>query len=65
MKQRCHLPPLLFNVRVEEMAREAWKELAVGLKAEEPFSKSVGSVDEQALVSQSSKGLQELIEVLK
>ena len=64
VRQGCPLSPLLFNVYAEEMVREAWEELDVGVKVGGLMLKSVRFADDQALISQSAKGLQTLVDAL-
>ena len=64
MRQGCPLSPLLFNVYAEEMVREAWDELEAGVKVGGMMFKSVRFADDQALISQSARGLQALVDAL-
>ena len=65
VRQGCPLSPVLFNIYAEEMVRQAWEELEVGIKVGGQLIKSVRFADDQALVSGSSKGLQALVDALE
>ena len=62
MRQDSLLSPLIFNVFAEKMVRGAWEELEAGLKVGGMMFKSVRFADDQALISQSARRLQALVE---
>src|SRR6218665_495580 len=64
VRQGCSLSPLLFNIYVEELVREAVEDLEEGIKVGERWIKALRFADDQAMVAKSQKGLQVMMDRL-
>src|SRR6218665_1183429 len=62
VRQGCPLSPLLFNIYIEELVREAVEDLEEGIKVGRRWIKALRFADDQAMVAKSQKGLQTMME---
>src|SRR6218665_2014621 len=64
--QRCEtgmpLSPLLFNIYIEELVREALEDLEEGIKVGGRWIKALRFADDQAMVAKSQIGLQAMMD---
>lgn len=60
-RQGCPLSPLLFNIYIEELVREALENVNTGVKVGGRLIQAVRFADDQAMVADSLKGLQEMM----
>ena len=65
VRQGCQLSSLLFNIYAEEMVNEAWEDISKGVKVGGEMMKSVRYADDKAIVCNSERGLQMLVNALK
>ena len=56
--------PLLFNIYIEELVREAMEKTQEGITVGGRIVKAVRFADDQAMVAATQKGLQEIMTVL-
>ena len=64
VRQGCPLSPLLFNIYIEELVREAMQETDAGVKVGGENVKAVRFADDQAMVASSEEELQQLMNIL-
>src|SRR6218665_887008 len=64
VRQGCQLSPLLFNIYIGELAREAVEDLEEGKKVGGRWIKALRFADDQAMVAKSQKGLQTMMDRL-
>src|SRR6218665_2221199 len=64
VRQGCPLSPLLFNIYIEELVREAVEDLEDGIKVGGRRIKALRFADDQAMVAKSQKGLQTMMDRL-
>ena len=58
--QGCPLSPILFNIYIEEMMREAMEEMPEGMKVGGQLTNALRFADDQAMIAASQKGLTEV-----
>lgn len=56
VRQGCPLSPLLFNIYIEELVREAVENLVAGIKVGERWIKVMRFADDQAMLARSQEG---------
>ena len=64
VRQGCPLSPLLFNIYIEEIVREAMEKTSDGVKVGGTLVQAVRFADDQAMVSSTNAGLQRMMDVL-
>ena len=64
VRQGCPLSPLLFNIYIEEIVREAMEKVTDGVKVGGTLVQAVRFADDQAMVSSTNAGLQRMMDVL-
>ena len=64
VRQGCPLSPLLFNIYIEELVREAMEKTEEGIKVGGAVVKAIRFADDQAMVAETQKGLQEIMYML-
>ena len=64
VRQGCPLSPLLFNIYIEEIVREAMEKVSDGVKVGGRLVQAVRFADDQAMVSSTNAGLQRMMDVL-
>src|SRR6218665_984965 len=64
VRHGCLLSPLLFNIYIEELVREAVEDLEDGIKVGGRWIKALRFSDDQAMVAKSQKGLQTMMDIL-
>ena len=57
VRQGCPLSPLLFNIYIEELVREAMEKTQQGITVGGKIVKAVRFADDQAMVAATQKGL--------
>ena len=65
VRQGCPLSPLLFNIYIEELIREALENLEVGIKVGGTLVKALRFADDQAMLAGTQEGLQQMMEHLE
>jgi len=65
VRQGCLLSPLLFNVCIEELIQEAMEKPGQGVNVGSTVLKAIRFADDQAVVADTEKGLQEIMDVLQ
>lgn len=53
MRQGCSLSPILFNINIEEIVREALEEVNEGIKMGGKLVKALKFADDQAMLANS------------
>jgi Reverse transcriptase (RNA-dependent DNA polymerase) len=61
VRQGCPLSPLLFNIYIEELVREALEDVEEGIKVGGSWIKALRFADDQAMMARSQKGLQDMM----
>ena len=64
VRQGCPLSPLLFNIYIEELVKEAMEKINDGVKVGGKLVKALRFADDQAMVASSQGGLQRMMNAL-
>ncbi len=64
VRQGCPLSPLLFNIYIEELIREALEKIDEGVKVGGQLVKALRFADDQAMVASNQEGLQRMMNIL-
>src|ERR1700733_8676094 len=64
VRQGCPLSPILFNIYIEEIVREALEEVNEGIKVGERQIKALIFADDQAMLAGGQEGLQKIMDSL-
>src|SRR6218665_2144542 len=64
VRQECLLSPMLFNIYIEEMMREAMEGVTEGVKVGGRLTKALRFADDQTMIVPSQKGLRRTMERL-
>ena len=64
VRQGCPLSPILFNIYIEELVREAMEEVKEGIKVGGRLTKALRFADDQAMLAGSQNGLQKMMDQL-